>query len=150
MRTHPPVASAKRRVEEVNEEPSKQGLGEIYESEYKKQVGRSATCNMQPSDSRGRSAVAQSRAAYGVHTVALGAVCRRSLALLEGPTLPWQVMGEKETDELKVVHTELDGVWKKLCHKLDALSNFHFTPKPVIDEMTVHANVAAIKMVMRL
>ena len=65
-------------------------------------------------------------------------------------SLLWQVMGEKETDELKVVHTELDGVWKKLCHKLDALSNFHFTPKPVIDEMTVHANVAAIKMVMRL
>jgi U3 small nucleolar ribonucleoprotein component len=56
-------------------------------------------------------------------------------------------MGEKEPDELKVVHTELDAVWKKLCHKLDALSNFHFTPKPVIDEMTVHANVAAIKMV---
>ena len=86
----------------------------------------------------------------GVHCDALGAVCLRSLALLDGPSLLWQVMGEKETDELKVVHTELDGVWKKLCHKLDALSNFHFTPKPVIDEMTVHANVAAIKMVMRL
>ena len=85
-----------------------------------------------------------------MHCDALGAVCLRSLALLDGPSLLWQVMGEKETDELKVVHTELDGVWKKLCHKLDALSNFHFTPKPVIDEMTVHANVAAIKMVMRL
>ena len=65
VRTHPPVASAKRRVEEVNEEPSKQGLGEIYESEYKKQVGAGRPVgNMQhaiEATRRVRSVVAQWR-----------------------------------------------------------------------------------------
>ncbi|KAF3437011.1 hypothetical protein FNV43_RR19764 [Rhamnella rubrinervis] len=47
------------------------------------------------------------------------------------------------TDELKKEASEL---FKKLCLKLDALSHFHFTPKPVIEDMAVQANVPALAM----
>ncbi|GLJ40702.1 hypothetical protein SUGI_0840840 [Cryptomeria japonica] len=37
-------------------------------------------------------------------------------------------------------------LFKKLCVKLDALSHFHFTPKPVIEDMSIQANVPALAM----
>uniref|UniRef100_A0A803PA84 Uncharacterized protein n=1 Tax=Cannabis sativa TaxID=3483 RepID=A0A803PA84_CANSA len=37
-------------------------------------------------------------------------------------------------------------LFKKLCLKLDALSHFHFTPKPVIEDMSIQANVPALAM----
>ncbi|RAL44019.1 hypothetical protein DM860_014156 [Cuscuta australis] len=37
-------------------------------------------------------------------------------------------------------------VFKKLCLKLDALSHFHFAPKPVIEDMAIQTNVPAIAM----
>lgn len=37
-------------------------------------------------------------------------------------------------------------LFKKLCLKLDALSHFHFAPKPVIDDMTIQVNVPALAM----
>ncbi|CAE6263894.1 unnamed protein product [Arabidopsis arenosa] len=46
------------------------------------------------------------------------------------------------SDELK---KEASMLFKKLCLKLDALSHFHFTPKPVIEEMSIQ-NVPAIAM----
>ncbi|XP_070027301.1 M phase phosphoprotein 10 [Nicotiana sylvestris] len=47
------------------------------------------------------------------------------------------------SDEQKKEATML---FKKLCLKLDALSHFHFTPKPVIEDMSVQANVPALAM----
>ncbi|KAI4336170.1 hypothetical protein L6164_014730 [Bauhinia variegata] len=41
---------------------------------------------------------------------------------------------------------EASMLFKKLCLKLDALSHFHFTPKPVIEDMYVQANVPALAM----
>ncbi|KAJ4712358.1 U3 small nucleolar ribonucleoprotein MPP10 [Melia azedarach] len=41
---------------------------------------------------------------------------------------------------------EASMLFKKLCLKLDALSHFHFTPKPVIEDMSIQANVPALAM----
>lgn len=37
-------------------------------------------------------------------------------------------------------------LFKRLCVKLDALSHFQFTPKPVIEDMSIQANVPALAM----
>ncbi|KAK0599191.1 hypothetical protein LWI29_003094 [Acer saccharum] len=37
-------------------------------------------------------------------------------------------------------------LFKKLCLKLDALSHFHFTPKPVIEDMSIQMNVPTLAM----
>ncbi|KAH7658914.1 U3 small nucleolar ribonucleoprotein complex subunit Mpp10 protein [Dioscorea alata] len=37
-------------------------------------------------------------------------------------------------------------LFKRLCLKLDALSHFHFAPKPVIEDMSVQVNVPALAM----
>ncbi|KAK1320313.1 hypothetical protein QJS10_CPA03g00359 [Acorus calamus] len=47
------------------------------------------------------------------------------------------------TDEQK---EEASGLFKRLCLKLDALSHFHFTPKPVIEDLSIQANVPALAM----
>lgn len=47
------------------------------------------------------------------------------------------------SDELK---KEASTLFKRICLKLDALSHFHFAPKPVIEDMSVQANVPALAM----
>ncbi|CAD6271515.1 unnamed protein product [Miscanthus lutarioriparius] len=47
------------------------------------------------------------------------------------------------SDELK---KEANTLFKRICLKLDALSHFHFAPKPVIEDMSVQANVPALAM----
>lgn len=41
---------------------------------------------------------------------------------------------------------EATSLFKRLCLKLDALSHFHFAPKPVIEDMSIQANVPALAM----
>jgi len=52
---------------------------------------------------------------------------------------------EKEL-ELEKRHQEIDELFKKLCQNLDALSNWHYAPKPAKMEMTVVSNVPTIQM----
>ncbi|WOL18364.1 U3 small nucleolar ribonucleoprotein MPP10 [Canna indica] len=47
------------------------------------------------------------------------------------------------SDTLK---NEASMLFKKLCSKLDALSHFHFAPKPVIEDMSIQVNVPALAM----
>ncbi|CAM8878193.1 unnamed protein product [Rhodiola kirilowii] len=47
------------------------------------------------------------------------------------------------SDELK---KEAGMLFKKICLQLDALSHFHFAPKPVIEEMSIQSNLPAIAM----
>ncbi|KAK6924839.1 LOW QUALITY PROTEIN: U3 small nucleolar ribonucleoprotein complex, subunit Mpp10 [Dillenia turbinata] len=41
---------------------------------------------------------------------------------------------------------EASMLFKTLCLKLDALSHFHFAPKPVIEDMSIQANVPALAL----
>ena len=53
---------------------------------------------------------------------------------------------EKETEE-SAAREEMKKLFADLCSKLDALSNYHFTPRPVADEAdVVKQNVPAIAM----
>ncbi|KAL6906049.1 hypothetical protein ACP4OV_003650 [Aristida adscensionis] len=47
------------------------------------------------------------------------------------------------SDELK---KEANTLFKRICLKLDALSHFHFAPKPVIEDMSIQAHVPALAM----
>ncbi|KAL0098271.1 U3 small nucleolar ribonucleoprotein complex, subunit Mpp10 [Phycomyces blakesleeanus] len=52
-----------------------------------------------------------------------------------------------EKDEaLNKEHEEISTMFQTLCEKLDALSNFHYTPKAPKPEITVVSNAAAISM----
>jgi U3 small nucleolar RNA-associated protein MPP10 len=55
---------------------------------------------------------------------------------------------DERTVKQQQQHSEIDTLFKELCYKLDALSNYHFTPKPPQAELTVvgTAETAAIDM----
>lgn len=42
-----------------------------------------------------------------------------------------QVLGASTNDPLKKQHEEIEQLFKVLCMKLDALSNYHFAARPV-------------------
>ncbi|CAI5730880.1 unnamed protein product [Peronospora destructor] len=55
-------------------------------------------------------------------------------------------MGFEADDESKQDQVEIDVMFKSLCWKLDALSNYHYTPKPAVQELQVKPAVPAIAM----
>eukprot|EP00904_Undaria_pinnatifida_P004878 jgi/Undpi1/151/HiC_scaffold_1.g00148.m1 len=57
-----------------------------------------------------------------------------------------QTMGVTEDDPQAGLKNDLKQLFAKLCGKLDSLCNFHYTPKAVVPEMKVQADVAAIAM----
>ncbi|CAG8630279.1 6215_t:CDS:2, partial [Funneliformis mosseae] len=55
-------------------------------------------------------------------------------------------MKNEKDEALKKEHKEIENMFKDLCHKLNALSNFHYTPKPPKPEITVISDLPAISM----
>lgn len=59
---------------------------------------------------------------------------KKSLAEIYEEEFVNQVTGNvtnKKDEALKKEHQEIDDIFEELCHKLNALSNFHYTPKMV-------------------
>jgi U3 small nucleolar RNA-associated protein MPP10 len=52
----------------------------------------------------------------------------------------------KVDDKLKKQHQEIELLWKDVSAKLDALSSWHYKPKPPAPSLTVVADVATISM----
>ncbi|CAI5468416.1 unnamed protein product [Closterium sp. Yama58-4] len=89
-----PVATPVKGRLELDDNPSAQGLAEIYEAQFLKAAGQAQE-------------------------------------------------GMSATEQIK---HEAARMFKHLCTKLDALSHFHFAPKPIMDVVDVTANVPAIAM----
>jgi len=74
---------------------------------------------------------------------------KKSLAELYEADYVKQTSGvhtNEKDEKLKKEHTDIDEMFAGLCQKLDALSNFHYTPKAPKPEITVVSNAAAISM----
>ena len=58
------------------------------------------------------------------------------------------VLGNKSTKDIEQqkLYDEITGIWNDLSSKLDAMSNYHFTPKPVVDDIQIKSNVSSIQM----
>ncbi|KAI7858605.1 U3 small nucleolar ribonucleoprotein complex, subunit Mpp10 [Circinella umbellata] len=74
---------------------------------------------------------------------------KRSLAELYEDDYVKQKSGDKtnvKDEALKQEHEDIASMFESLCHKLDSLSNFHFTPKAPKAEMTIVSDAPAISM----
>lgn len=52
----------------------------------------------------------------------------------------------KADEKLRREEREIEGLWKEVSAKLDALSSWHYKPKPPVPSLTVIADVATIAM----
>lgn len=52
----------------------------------------------------------------------------------------------KADEKLKAEEAEIEGLWKDVSAKLDALSSWHYKPKPAAPSLTVVADVATVTM----
>lgn len=72
---------------------------------------------------------------------------KSKLSLAEIYEQEYLKLNQKKTEEKEdPKHVEIQTLMDNLFLKLDALSNFHFTPKPVVAEIKVVSNLAAITM----
>lgn len=51
-----------------------------------------------------------------------------------------------DDEKLSSTHKDIASLFAQLCYKLDALSNFHFTPKVTVPDVAVRPNVPSIAM----
>jgi len=72
---------------------------------------------------------------------------KKSLAeIYEEDYLKEEMGYDKSVEELSGEKQLLQGLFNVLSHKLDALSNYFYTPKPIKDEIGVKSKVASIEI----
>ena len=52
----------------------------------------------------------------------------------------------RSDENLQKEHQEIESLWQDVCSKLDALSNWHYKPKPARANLTIRADVPTIAM----
>ncbi len=57
-----------------------------------------------------------------------------------------RTLGVEPSDPNKLKKKELKELFTKLCYKLDALSNFKFKPKPIVEDAKIITNLPAVEM----
>ncbi|XP_056134678.1 U3 small nucleolar ribonucleoprotein protein MPP10 [Lampris incognitus] len=71
---------------------------------------------------------------------------KSKLSLAEVYEQEYIKQNQQKTEEENPAHVEIQKLMDTLFLKLDALSNFHFTPKPPVPEMKVVSNMPSIAM----
>ena len=56
------------------------------------------------------------------------------------------MLGVKDDDAEEAKRKEVEALFAKVCNRLDAMSNFHFTPKAAVTEIAIKPAVPAIQM----
>ncbi|KAK6920692.1 U3 small nucleolar ribonucleoprotein complex, subunit Mpp10 [Dillenia turbinata] len=115
-------SKAPREYKEMDENKSKKGLAEVYE--VSGLLSTISFCDGVPCPVHFQMSIPCSKEEYVQKTDPASAPLTFS-------------------DEQK---KEASMLFKRLCLKLDALSHFHFAPKPVIEDMSIQANVPALAM----
>nr|GMC60302.1 U3 small nucleolar ribonucleoprotein protein MPP10 [Ipomoea batatas] len=122
---------APREIKEVDDNKSKKGLAEVYEEEYVQKTGLVSTA-MTFSDEQKK----ETCRAYSD-------ICQKTINHQFGEKCE---IGKDVSTFSYLNRAQATMLFKKLCLKLDALSHFHFTPKPVIEDMSIQASVPALAM----
>ena len=58
------------------------------------------------------------------------------------------ILGNASTKDIETekLHNEVNMLWNQLSLKLDSLSSYHFTPRPVVDDLNIKPSVSSIQM----
>ena len=79
--------------------------------------------------------------AMGAVRLQCGTLCFDHRHLNWCHTIPsWDCAGLEEGEELDPAKQRIQALFDKLSVKLDALTNFHYTPKPVMEEIKIKTN----------
>ena len=106
------------KLEIIEAQKSKHSLMDLYEKDYlEKMKEQNKDTELGP----GVAGNFGKYAAYLLHTNK------------QGEDAHSEALTDVQRDEIRALV-----MWKKLAQHLDALSNFHFTPKPIVDDSSIH------------
>lgn len=137
---------SQNKVPEVSQERSKKGLGELYEEDFLRDA-----MGYQPEPEQ-RKKEARAHPCPCIHTYTCTHMHTphtrtHTLSLAHTPhTYTHMHPARHLTRAGSAPQRELASLFRRITSKLDALSNYHYTPKAHIPEMSVKPSVPAIAM----